>query len=167
MYASFLFGLAISELFLGVARQRIEFAEHEFFEFTDTHHNPGVPYFRSMRASAQLNRVLTQAAEAVRDNPGPLFFGPHFEFGYAALGVPSPLHLPIWWHDGTSYAVADETSIMEAWKRNGFATLIFLRTCPVGPPMVLEMIREMYVQDDRWPELIVFRAKPVRGAARL
>jgi len=90
LYTSFLCGSAISELYLGETRARIEFALHEFFEYTDTDHRPGVPFFRDMRASRDLHAVLTQAAEATRDSPHPLYFGPRLEFVYAALGVPSP-----------------------------------------------------------------------------
>jgi hypothetical protein len=169
LYASLLCGLAISELHLGATRARIEGELHYFFEYADTVHSPGVPFFRDMRASMALHRVLTEASEVTRYSARPLYFGPCLEFLYAALGVPSPLHLPLGWSQArvqgapppSSYALADEPAIVEAWRRSRFATLIYLRQFGVlGPPALLQTVRDLYVQDDRWPDLIVLHSKP-------
>jgi hypothetical protein len=166
-YATFLFGLAASDLYMGYSRARIEFAEHAFFEFTDTDNYPGVPYFRSMHASRPMRDTVTEIAKAVRESPGPVYMGPALEFGYAAFNLPSPLHLPVWWHEGTSYAIADEASLAETWKNSRFATLIFLQdNLQHTPEPIRRIIRESYVKDDRWTDLDVYRIGPTFAARR-
>jgi len=165
LFGAFLCGLAVSDVYLGIARARIEYAAHEFFEWTDTERSPGVPYFRSMRASARMEHVVAEISQVIREGQGPVFFGPALEFSYAAFGLPSPKHLPIWWHAGTSYAAADEPALLEAWQRNGFGTLVYLRHALSTPASFRQTIHAEYVEDDRWPDLIVFHARPAAQAS--
>jgi len=163
IYATFLFGLAASDLYLGYSRARIEFAEHAFFEFADTDYNPGVPYFQNMHASKGMQEVVREMRKALGETSRPVFLGPSLEFGYAAFQLPSPLHLPVWWHQGTSYAAADEASLAEVWRNSGFDTLIFLRDgFQHTPDAIQRIIRESYVKDDRWPDLDVYHRESLR-----
>ena len=160
LYASFLVGLAVSDLYLGASRNRLEFSEGVYFERADAEYNPGVPYFEHMRASKRMQDVVTQMSQVLRGSGRPVFFGPNLEFGYAAFELESPPHLPLWWYAGSSFTAADEPSIAEAFRRSGFPTLVFLRGDPTDTTAAIErLIRESYVEDDRWPQLTVYRLR--------
>ena len=160
LYASFLVGLAVSDLYLGASRNRLEFSEGVYFERADAEYNPGVPYFQHMRASKRMQDVIAQMAQVLRDSGRPVFFGPNLEFGYAAFEIDSPPHLPLWWYAGSSFTAADEPSIAEAFRSSGFPTLVFLRGDPTDTTSAIQrMIRESYVEDDRWPQLTVYRLR--------
>lgn len=82
------------------------------------------------------------------------------EFGYAVCRVPSPKHLPVWWHPGSSFALADQAAILAVWKEHRFSTLIYLKDDFTWyPPEFLEMLRSMYVRDDAYSELTVFHRR--------
>jgi hypothetical protein len=131
-----------------------------YFERADAEYNPGVPYFQHMRASKRMQDVIAQMAQVLRDSGRPVFFGPNLEFGYAAFEIDSPPHLPLWWYAGSSFTAADEPSIAEAFRSSGFPTLVFLRGDPTDTTSAIQrMIRESYVEDDRWPQLTVYRLR--------
>jgi hypothetical protein len=161
IYITLLSGLMITHVCVGYNRHRVEPAEHQFFEWTDNENNPGVPYFQHMRASRTLKDVVSESRDVLRTHPGPVFFGPAMEFGYAAFSLPSPRHVPVWWHTGTSYAVADTGAVVEAWRQNKFQTLIFVKLEEDShlPQAIQQDIATLYVREDQWPHLIVFRRR--------
>jgi hypothetical protein len=67
----------------------------------------------------------------------------------------------VWWHTGTSYAVADTGAVVEAWRQNKFQTLIFVKLKEDShlPQAIQQDIATLYVREDQWPHLIVFRRR--------
>ncbi len=68
-----------------------------------------------------------EVESALKSNAGPYFLGPRLEFDYAALGVPSPAGLPVYWQPGTSFPSYEETELIANWEARGFETVIFLK----------------------------------------
>jgi hypothetical protein len=130
---------------------------HSFFYWRDGGHQTGEPFFRDLRASSRFRTVMAQVREATRGDAGQsVFFGPRMEFEYAVCRLPSPKHLPIWWHPGSSYGLADERAVLAEWKNQSFDTLIFLKhDFSFYPPAFRDMLRTLYVTDDRYSELTV------------
>jgi hypothetical protein len=56
-----------------------------------------------------------------------IFFGPRMEFLYARENLASPLSLPLWWHPGTSYPLAQEARVERNWLNDNFDVLIFAK----------------------------------------
>lgn len=91
---------------------------------------------------------------------GAVFFGPRLEFMYAMFERPSPRGLPIWWHPGTSFALADTALVADRWSRARFDLLVFLRDDYARMPAeVIDRIRRDYVRDQTDPELTLWRRR--------
>jgi hypothetical protein len=61
------------------------------------------PFFLEFATRQRFERILKSADRlTVNTAPGDVMFGPRLEFMYARLGIPSPKHLPMWWHPGTT-----------------------------------------------------------------
>ena len=122
--------------------------------------SPGHPFFRDMLASSRFHTVLAELSDALRENPRPVFLGPRLEFAYAAYHLPSPLHLPVWWHPGTSFAVAQELAVLAAWQDDRFSTLIFLKDdFTYYTPRFLALIQRSYLRDDHFSQLTIFHLR--------
>ncbi len=165
-YVAFLCSLVAADLYIGAIRYRVETIGYRaFFEWGDASHPVDSPFFPHLRASARFQAVVAQARQALKENQGPVFFGPRLEFGYAAFGIPSPRNLPVWWHPGTAFARADEPAFLRNWLDRRFATLIFLRNdFTYYSPEFLSLIANLYSRDDRYAELTVFHARPGVGS---
>ncbi len=89
-----------------------------------------------------------------------IFLGTNLEFGYARSRLPSPLHLPLWWHPGTSYPVSKTDAIRGAWKADRFDRAIFVHddrdNIPAG---ILEDIARDYVKVPGTQMLDVYRPR--------
>lgn len=102
-------------------------------------------FFKDFSPSPRMAGVLkeTERALAQRQPNDTVFFGPRVEFLYAAYQVPSPKHLPLWWHPGASYPRRSEKRIIEAFRKHAFNWLVFLhgpnftRTPPALAKIVL------------------------------
>ena len=138
-----------------------------------------------MRVSGTFAEVNQEIQQALKENPGPYFFGPRVDYGYMAFGIPSPLHFPAWWHPGTAFARADMHSIVRGWEQDRFATLIYFKgtgqqtpfpdtTDPAKaaifgdqstdytyyPASLLNDLRTLYIRDDRYPRITVYHRRP-------
>ena len=160
-YASILCALVCSGLYLGGVRHRVfGIGIHTFFEWEDANHSIDRPFFRDLQASRRFQNAVAEAGQVLSESPGPFYFGPRMEFAYAVFGIQSPLHLPIWWHPGSSFAIADEGTILETWQRSRFGTLVYLKDeFPYYSARFRQLIDSDYIRDNRWPELSVFHAK--------
>ena len=160
-YVAFLCSLMAADLYMGAVRYRVEGIGYQsYFEWRDASRPIGVPFFSNLQASGRFQTVVQEVGQALQQNPGPVFFGPRMEFAYAAFGIPSPTHLPLWWHPGTSFARADEPAILREWLNHRFATLIFLKDdSTFYSPSFLSLIAGLYTIDERYSELTVLHAK--------
>jgi hypothetical protein len=160
-YAAFLCALVFSDLYMGAVRLRVEgIGRHTFFEWHDSAARVDNPFFRDLRASTRFRTVVDQIADALKRNPGPVFFGPRMEFAYAAFGLPSPTNLPVWWHPGTSFAAGEERALLQAWQAHRFATLVFLKNdFTYYSPQFMNLLSNGYSRDEQYPELTVFHSR--------
>ncbi len=100
-YLAFFAAIVFSDLYMGAVRYRVfSTGPHMYFEWNDSNQSPGVPFFRNLKASTRFNNVVDQVGETLKTNPQPVFFGPRMEFAYAAFGLPSPRHIPLFWTPG-------------------------------------------------------------------
>ncbi|HUI41528.1 MAG TPA: hypothetical protein VL523_06135 [Terriglobia bacterium] len=161
LLAATLCWVALVALYLGAIRYRVEGIGYgEFYEPELAADAPGVRFFASMRTGPRFPRVVAEIKDALaQPGTGTVFFGPRMEWGYAAFNLASPEHLPLWWHRGSSYAVADEAEIFNRWRQQKFSTLIFLKDDLTCHPFYdfLPLVQGDYDRDDSFPNITVFR----------
>ena len=164
-YPALLCALIFSDLYMGAVRFRVEgVGPHMFYEWNAPLTATDRPFFRDLKASGRFRRVVDQVGDALRANTQSVFLGPRMEFAYAAFGVPSPLHLPIWWHPARSFAPAQESNLLDIWRKEGFHTLIFLKDDPTQAftyysPQFMQLIETLYNRDDSYSDITVFHAR--------
>jgi hypothetical protein len=161
------------DLYYGAARVRVYgIEEHLFFEWKDNGSRVASGFLKNMRVSSTMVEVEREVGSALKTYPGPYFFGPRMEFNYAAFGLTSPEHLPLYWQAGTSYGVAEEAHLAGVWQQSRFPTLIFLKAGAVGddpedvddstyPDAVIGTIDRDYVKDERFPYLTIYRRRGI------
>jgi hypothetical protein len=150
---------------MGAVRHRVEgIGPGTFYEWNAPLASIDQPFFRNLKASMRFRRVVDQAGDALRTNTQPVFFGPRMEFAYATFGVPSPLHLPIWWHPARSFPPAQEPDLLQVWRKGGFHTLIFLKDDPgqaftYYSPQFMKLIETLYDRDDSYSDITIFHLR--------
>ena len=159
-YIALLCSLILSDLYQGAIRYRVYgIGPHTYFEWQQADISPGIPFFRDLEASPRFATIISEIKQATRDNPGPIFFGPRLEFSYAAFGLQSPLHIPVWWDPGASFRADQESSLLASWQADRLATLIFLKDdFTFYSTAFLQRIQDGYCRDDSFPELTVFHS---------
>jgi hypothetical protein len=166
-YAAFLCATISTEAFKGVNRLRIRLIGTYFVlpRLTVPVQND---FFAHMRTGPMMNVIASEAADAVKANPGPIFFTDRLEWMYAALSLPSPAHLPVFWQKGTSYGSKEESKFVDEWSSQQFPTVLQGRASPYGipdwvysPDSLHRRLSADYVKDDQtYPWLIVWRRRP-------
>ena len=153
--------VALQALYVGFVRYRVQCIGYgSFYEPELAAAAPGVPFFASMHTGQRFPRVIAEIKTVLaQPGTGTVFFGPRMEWGYAAFNLPSPEHLPVWWHRGSSYAVADEAEIFNRWRQHKFDKLIFLKgdLASTGFYDFRPLVKSDYVRDDSFPNISVFR----------
>ena len=160
-YVAFLCALMASDLYMGARRYRVEtIGFHTFYYWNDSGPVRNIRFFPNLQASARFRATLDQIGQVLRRDPGPVFFGPRMEFAYAAFGLQSPKHIPVWWHPGSSFSFAQYPSVLEAWRNDRFRTLVFLKDDFTRySPEFLELINSTYSIDESYPDLTIFHTK--------
>ncbi len=163
-YVAILLAGSVSDLYLGAMRARVyTIGPHQFFEWADHGQRVESGFLKDMRVSSVLVHLEQEVARAKTQNAGPYFFGPRIDFNYAVLGLPSPEHLPVWWHPGTAFARRETPHLLQVWQAQGFKTLIFLKgDYTFYPPEFMDLIHEGYVEDDSYMGLTVYHARSIR-----
>lgn len=173
VFIAIVFASIAGDLYYGAARARVYgIGPHIFFEWQDNRHRIDDGFLDNMRVSSTMLNVERDVSLAAQTNSGPFFFGPRLEFSYAALGLPSPEHSPVWWDPGTAFTVADEARLIQIWQEHRFQTLIFLRInylygpgtrymmdYTFYPNELLDAIQRDYVRDESHPFLIVYHRR--------
>lgn len=93
--------------------------------------------------------VLSEIDQAVLSLPpgSRVFFGTDLEFSYARNHIASPAHLPLWWHDGTSFPHSQVHQISRSWIDDKFDRLIFVHGVRINIPQeILDAVERDYVQ---------------------
>jgi hypothetical protein len=157
-----------SALLAGSERVRVKYmGEDVFYSDEPLVEIPGVPFFDDFLVSPRLREVVGEMSTALHllsaqpgQPPASVYFGPRLEFAYAAFGLPSPRHLPVWYHAGTSYPEAMSEAIVRTYLASTFDIVIFLRTgdspdLAYLPAQITEHITSHYQRVD-YPEIVVF-----------
>ena len=128
---------------------------------------PEIAFFDGFLGSPRLRAVVSETREAIDrfarrpgQQPIRVYFGPRLEFAYAAFDIPSPRHLPIWYHPGTSYPEAEADIIASTFLSEEFDLGIFLRTTQgpdftYMPDQITEDFETHYLRTD-YPRIVVF-----------
>jgi hypothetical protein len=158
-YAALLCCLCVVTVMTGVNRFRV-FTIGPYFEPANNR-QVRTALFPHLRTGDYFVRVLKDLDQVAAERPaGPIFFGPRMEFGYAALRIASAKHMPILWDPGTMFARSKEAALLEEWRRQRFATLIFLKNdYTYYSSEFMATLAELYNTDQRFPELTVLRLK--------
>jgi hypothetical protein len=166
-----LVSLAGSALLAGSERVRVKYIGLEAY-YTDEQlvEIPDVAFFDGFLVSPRLREVVAEIGDALGQLAAPpgqesvsVYFGPRMEFAYAAFGLPSPVHLPVWYHPGNSYPEVMSEPIVQTYLAYGFDIAIFLRNgdnpdFTLLPPQIQEYITSHY-QRVEYPEIMVFTRK--------
>jgi hypothetical protein len=114
-------------------------------------------FLGDFRGRQRLAEMLKESDQVVAQAPGErVFFGPQMEFLYARDRLTSPLHLPLWWHPGTSYSESNEGLVESAWLADHFDVLIFAKDRMLFPKPLLKQIHSRYRLDDSMETIDVF-----------
>jgi hypothetical protein len=165
IYIAFLASFIAGNLYIGAERIRIyDIGPHMFFEWQDNRNLIDRGFLKNMRVSSTMIGVERQIDLAVRENPGPYWFGPRLDFSNAVLQLPMPDHLAAWWHPGTAFARSDVPGLLQLWQQQRFRTLIFLNRKQIDgytyyPQELLDLIQRDYVADHRYPLLTVYHLR--------
>ncbi len=128
---------------------------------------PGPPFFDGVLGSPRLREVVGEMEAAVeRYVPPPgqesssVYFGPRLEFAYAAFGIPSPKHLPVWYHPGNSYPEALGETIAATFVSQEFEMGVFLKSNHAPDftylPARITQDFEQHFQRIDYPQIVVF-----------
>src|SRR5258708_15546319 len=120
-----------------------------------------------MRASDRFARVIKEIEMAKQRYPGPIFFGRRLEFAYGVFGLPSPLHLAVWWDPDTAFARDRLLEMEAAWRSNKFRTLVFLKSDAIYYRQgFLDELVSRYEMDQRWRDLTVLHSDMPGGSLK-
>lgn len=130
----------VEGMYIGWTRYRVWWGGDDwFYEERLSHHSPVVPYFTGLRCGERLLGVTHNIKRLVEKNPRATYmFGPWLQWAYPAFQVEPPMHLPPWWHAGTSYTDRDMAAIRRAFIQKKFDFLVFVRL-PDGTPSAYGM----------------------------
>jgi hypothetical protein len=118
-------------------------------------------YFQGLKLGRELSKVRSELPKAIAEaHGGAVFCGPRIEFCYADSRIASPHGLPLWWHPGTSYPTTAEKQVIDTFKADRFAAVIFRKgdTTRVPEP-ILEFIGVNYEKAAGYAALDVYLRK--------
>jgi len=116
-----------------------------------------IPFFQNLHSGGLLKDVLREADTLLNQRYGnqnrshlKVLFGPRIEFSYAALGVHSPIRMPVWWHGGVSFPLTYEDRIANQFVEHDFDLCIFLKNeFTYIPAKVFKKLLSDYVRTDQ------------------
>jgi hypothetical protein len=160
-YFALMIAMIGSDLYLGAERLRVfTIGPLRFFEWNNATHTVMSGYFRGLHTGPIFTADEAEIAQALKDQPGTVYFGPRLEFNYASFGIAPPADLPIWWEPGTAFASSEQQHVIALWQHHQFATLIFLHgDYMYYPKAFTDRILDGYARDARYPDLDVWRLK--------
>ena len=152
----------LSSFMLGASRWRMELTG-PMFQRGVTNEFRGA-MLHEVKGSPLLHAVVEQTQKVLEaENPKSVFFGPRMEFLYSQYGIESPIGLPIWWHEGTSYLPSDFVDIRRAFEDRKFDILIFFKNDYTRfPGPLLQFISLNYAKDEAHSQLTLFRVTSSR-----
>ena len=150
----------LSSFMLGASRWRMELTG-PMFQRGVTNEFRGA-MLHQVKGAPLLHAVVEQTQKVLEaENPKSVFFGPRMEFLYSQFEIKSPIGLPIWWHEGTSYLASDFLAISRAFEQQKFDILIFFKNDYTRfPRPLLQFISLNYSKDEAHSQLTLFRITP-------
>jgi hypothetical protein len=147
----------LSSFMLGASRWRMELTG-PMFQRGVTNEFQGA-MLHEVKGSPLLHAVVEQTQKVLEaENPKSVFFGPRMEFLYSQFEIKSPIGLPIWWHEGTSYLASDFSAINRTFEQQKFDILIFFKNDYTRfPGSLLQFISLNYTKDEAHSQLTLFR----------
>ena len=117
------------------------------------------PFFGNLRARREFASVLDEVDQALqREKTSRVFFATRMEFLYARNRITPPLHLPLWWHPGSSYAIRDEAVILRGFEQDNCDLIISNHSdLAQMPESLVAYIHSHYRQVDGYSHIDVFR----------
>lgn len=114
-----------------------------------------------VHASPLLEAVDQQIGEVVAaSHTHNIFLGPRLEIFYSRFNLRSPLHLPLWWHPGTSFTKRDEAQIIHGFEGARFTTAIFFKQDFTRfPAELLNVLSRDFTVDDSRSQLTIFHRR--------
>lgn len=154
--------LIFESVWAGVIRERMRLVGYGlFFEYAELHKAKD-GYFAGLEVPDKFLSLRSeiQKAVALAQDKSKIFCGPRIEFCYIDNALPSPNKMPIWWHPGSSYPLSLEPQISEAFQRQHFSLVIFLKDDRTRLPIpILEYIAKNYIQAPGFDLIDVFLVK--------
>lgn len=166
-----LLGAVVDGLDAGAQRERIRrIGEGAFWQDPSQHPLRRIEsgFFAGLSASPNLLAALSTMDELrPRLQRGErLWLGPRLQFGYAYLGLESPVGFPLWWHPGSSHGRADEPRLLRRWERERFSILLHLpNDLTYYSVPFMAAIRRGYRVDRTTRGLWLFSRRPSPAAA--
>ena len=129
LFLVFVTAIFITSAVLGARRYRMRLNGEGFFYENDDHYRIANSYLAGLHCGRTLYSINNELMRFKSSNKltSRSFFGPKLEFGYAQYNIPSPLHMPVWWHTGTSYNLKKEPEIIHQFKIAHFKLLVFIK----------------------------------------
>lgn len=117
----------VNSLYIGVNRLRVmRIGPLVYYEDPPLQKIQNTTFFEGLSSGKILQEMIDEVDSIVqKDWNQKFFFGPRIEFFYALFRLPSPEHLPVWWHGGTSYPLSLIPTLAESWNSHKFDVLIF------------------------------------------
>jgi hypothetical protein len=110
----------------------------------------------------QVSEVLANVAKRANKPVSELtvYFGPRMQWAYASHRLQSPLGVPIWWHPGVSYSMADEACYIRRYRAAHFDVAIFLKNdATYLSAAALSAIQGSKERDETFSQLTVFTTR--------
>ena len=160
--------LSSAAVAVAFTRHRVHgIGENLFFEYALKREPFPDGYFRGLRTGRLFEDTYAQVrAEVIGAGRTRIFFGPRMQWGYAAVGLPSPVGPPVWWHGGVAFPHEHMPIYVDRFVEQQHDLLIYLKDdMTYYPPELMAAIQRDYVQDQRHSQLTVFRRRSPGASA--
>ncbi len=134
-------------VYLGVKRYRMNLVGYGAFYEDGQLYKINDGYLKGLYVGKKLYAINKEIDSLKKGGiiPVKTFFGPRMEFGYTQYNIPSPAHMPLWWHPGSSYNIRDEKKVISIFTNFNFDVLIFLKGDRTRMPQaIIDYISENY-----------------------
>ena len=109
----------------GIDRERMR-AVGDFFE-SPANNSLNTRLFSNLKTGDRFSGIMSEIKSLNFQNEEKIYFGPRMEWAYYESKLKSPMHVPLYWLPGTSYALKDENDIVQNIQSSKFDFFIFAR----------------------------------------
>jgi hypothetical protein len=109
----------------GSDRERMR-AVGDFFE-SPANNSLNTRLFSNLKTGDRFSGIMSEIKSLEFRTEAKIYFGPRMEWAYFESRLNSPMHVPLYWLPGTSYALKDEKVILQNIKSSKFDFFIFVK----------------------------------------